>query len=278
MSKGTNDLQTEADRSAQRCIIASLLNLYPNITVIGEEGKSDLNVPKDWLVTENCADFLAKNGNSCPDHLAGIQSEDIVVWVDPMDGTTEYTQGFLERVTVMIGIAFKDEPVGGVIHQPYFDGGNGSLGRTLWGVKGIGTGGFTTIIPPTSPPFIVTTTRTHSTELADSALAAMQATEIIRVGGAGYKVLQLLDGKAHAYLFASAGCKKWDTCAPEAILEAAGGVLTDITGVHYKYGGNVEFMNRVGVLATGPQQSHDEIVRRIPDKVKMELNKDSSRL
>lgn len=33
-----SDLQTEADRSAQRCIVASLMKQFPDVTVIGEEG------------------------------------------------------------------------------------------------------------------------------------------------------------------------------------------------------------------------------------------------
>lgn len=33
-----NDLQTEADRSAQRCIVASLSKQFPDVTIIGEEG------------------------------------------------------------------------------------------------------------------------------------------------------------------------------------------------------------------------------------------------
>lgn len=33
-----------------------------------------------------------------------------------------------------------------------------------------------------------------------------------------------MEGKAHAYVFASDGCKRWDTCAPEAILHAVGGL------------------------------------------------------
>lgn len=45
----------------------------------------------------------------------------------------------------------------------------------------------------------------------------------------------LLEGKAHAYVFASKGCKKWDTCAPEGVLRALGGVLTDIHGKEYDY-------------------------------------------
>ena len=36
------------------------------------------------------------------------------------------------------------------------------------------------------------------------------------------------------------GCKKWDTCAPEAILHALGGKLTDIKGEKYKYHTGVE--------------------------------------
>lgn len=44
VEKGKDDLQTEADRSAQRCIMASLERLFPNVTLIGEEGYSDLKV------------------------------------------------------------------------------------------------------------------------------------------------------------------------------------------------------------------------------------------
>ena len=40
----------------------------------------------------------------------------------------------------------------------------------------------------------------------------------------------MMFGNADAYVFASKGCKKWDTCAPEAVLCAAGGELTDIHG------------------------------------------------
>ena len=48
----------------------------------------------------------------------------------------------------------------------------------------------------------------------------------LSLGGAGNKVLRVIEGDAHAYVFASPGTKKWDTCAPEAILVAMGGALT----------------------------------------------------
>jgi len=29
----------------------------------------------------------------CPEELCSIKEEDLVVWVDPLDGTAEYTEG-----------------------------------------------------------------------------------------------------------------------------------------------------------------------------------------
>ena len=53
------------------------------------------------------------------------------------------------------------------------------------------------------------------------------------------QVMLLIEGKAHAYVFPSPGCKKWDTCAPEAVLHAMGGKLTDIHGNLYDYNKDV---------------------------------------
>lgn len=35
----------------------------------------------------------------------------------------------------------------------------------------------------------------------------------------------VIEGRAHAYVFASNGCRKWDTCAPEAVLTSLGNTL-----------------------------------------------------
>lgn len=64
-----------------------------------------------------------------------------MVWVDPLDGTSEFTEGLLDHVTVLIGIAWKGKAVGGVIHQPYYNyktEGAKELGRTIWGLEGLG--------------------------------------------------------------------------------------------------------------------------------------------
>lgn len=84
-------------------------------------------------------------------------------------------------------------------------------------------------------------------------------------------MLQLLNGSANAYIFASPGSKKWDTCAPEAILEIAGGVLTDVSGNHYNYNQNTEHRNKLGVIATAVGVNHSELINRIPDEIKNKL-------
>ena len=45
----------------------------------------------------------------------------------------------------------------------------------------------------------------------------------------------MIEGKAHAYVFPSPGCKKWDTCAPEAILHALGGKVNVLFQLHLGY-------------------------------------------
>lgn len=266
VEKGKNDLQTEADRSAQRCIIASLSLQFPSITIIGEEGSSNTEVPSDWIVTDSDEGVL---GLDCPPDYSNISEKDIVIWVDPLDGTSEYTQGLLDHVTVLVGVCVRGKAVGGVIHQPYYNYklGNGeNLGRTLWGLINCGVGGFTPQ-PPPKDKLVVTTTRSHSDQIVQAALDALKPDEIIRVGGAGHKVLLLLEGKANAYVFASAGCKKWDTCAPEAILVAAGGRLTNFHGICYSYGADAPRPNKQGVFATAPSVDHQLLLSKIPASV-----------
>nr|XP_006643286.2 PREDICTED: 3'(2'),5'-bisphosphate nucleotidase 1 [Lepisosteus oculatus]XP_015195033.1 PREDICTED: 3'(2'),5'-bisphosphate nucleotidase 1 [Lepisosteus oculatus] len=119
---------------------------------------------------------------------------------------------------------------------------------------------------------IITTTRSHSNKLVTECVQAMQPHDVIRVGGAGNKIIQLVEGKASAYVFASPGCKKWDTCAPEAILHAVGGKLTDIHGKAYRYDRHVKHMNSTGVLAT--LRNHEYYTSRVPEAVKKALLSD----
>jgi len=85
------------------------------------------------------------------------------------------------------------------------------------------------------------------------------------------QVLHLIDGKAHAYVFASPGSMKWDTCGPEAVLHALGGTLTDVHGNQYQYHSTVGQLNVGGILATSAGQSHSWFLDKVPDEIKLSL-------
>uniref|UniRef100_A0A8C9FVI1 3'(2'),5'-bisphosphate nucleotidase 1 n=1 Tax=Pavo cristatus TaxID=9049 RepID=A0A8C9FVI1_PAVCR len=206
----------------------------------------------------------------CPAFFFLFESP-LVIWVDPLDGTKEYTEGLLDHVTVLIGIAYGGKAIAGVINQPYYNyeaGADAVLGRTIWGVLGIGAFGFQLTEAPAGKHIIVTT-RSHGSTLVNDCISALNPDSIIRVGGAGNKIIQLIEGKASAYVFASPGCKKWDTCAPEAILHAVGGKITDIHGNFFQYNKEVKHMNSAGVLAT--LRNYDYYASRIPNTVKQSL-------
>ncbi len=199
---GIADLQTRADRAVQDCILGSLRANFPGLAAIGEEGDK---VTGDAPVIKDQDAEAAKL--SVPAEYAKATLEDICVWVDPLDGTKEYTEGLLDHVTVLIGIAVGKKAVAGVINQPYFNyqaKDKDNLGRTIYGVVGGGVRGISRTLPPADKR-IVTTTRSHGTGLVNDCAEACKPTDIIRVGGAGHKVMLLIEGKAHAYVFPSPG-------------------------------------------------------------------------
>ncbi|CAG0878540.1 unnamed protein product [Darwinula stevensoni] len=271
VEKAKDDLQTEADRSSQRCIVASLKHSFPDLTVIGEEEGLNMDlteIPSDWIVSPSphLQHFQDLN---CPENWACLQPSEVVVWVDPMDGTSEFTEGLLDMVTVLIGVSHGGRAIGGVIHQPFFS----SEGRTVWALEGL------PIFPPigkigSRPPGSrdLTTTRSHRSKVGSDCIEAFKPSNIVRSGGAGNKVLMVVEGKVDAYVYASTGTKKWDTCAPEAILRAAGGILTDIHGSPLPYDRDAQHMNARGILASRSLELHEELLAMVPQHVKDALS------
>ncbi|XP_004867455.1 3'(2'),5'-bisphosphate nucleotidase 1 isoform X1 [Heterocephalus glaber] len=262
------DLQTKADRLVQMSICSSLVRKFPKLTIIGEEDLPPEDVDQELIEDGQWEEVLQK---ACPTQYLAVKEEDLVVWVDPLDGTKEYTEGLLDNVTVLIGIAYEGKAIAGIINQPYYNyqaGPNAELGRTIWGVLGLGAFGFQLQEAPAGK-HIVTTTRSHGSKLVSDCVSAMEPDAVLRVGGAGNKIIQLIEGKASAYVFASPGCKKWDTCAPEVILHAVGGKLTDIHGNALRYSKDVKHMNSAGVLAV--LRNYDYYASRVPESVKKAL-------
>ena len=83
-------------------ICGSLKKAFPNLTVIGEEGEVDLaNVKSDLLVTEQDKSVIEHYEAKLSNDIKEAKMEDLTVWVDPLDGTKEFTEGHLDHVTVL---------------------------------------------------------------------------------------------------------------------------------------------------------------------------------
>ena len=72
--------------------------------------------------------------------------------------------------------------------------------------------------PSKDSELTIVTTRSHMTDIIKKSLEAIPNSRMIHAGGAGFKVLSVIDGDADCYIYPRNGTKRWDTCAPEAIL------------------------------------------------------------
>lgn len=85
--KGEIDLVTEADQASEKLITEDLSRLFPHHRVVAEEG------------TERITD------------------SDLLWYVDPLDGTTNYAHGY-PCFAVSIGLCHQGEPLLGVVYNP----------------------------------------------------------------------------------------------------------------------------------------------------------------
>lgn len=94
--------------------------------------------------------------------------------------------GLVDHVTILIGVCVNDEAVAGVIYQPFWQ----NQGRALWGLVGYGIGGFTLKNPPQNS-IVYVTSSSHYDKTIETFIDGLKPCDIIRVGGAGNKVIQL---------------------------------------------------------------------------------------
>ena len=80
-------------------------------------------------------------------------------------------------------------------------------------------------------------------------------------GSVGLKVGLIARQLADLYIHPSPGCKEWDLCAPHAILEAAGGTMTDC------WGNPITFNNRDVRAHNGLVATNGQVHARIIDAV-----------
>ncbi|PYE82548.1 inositol monophosphatase family protein [Pseudoroseicyclus aestuarii] len=205
---GGFDPVTEADRAAEKAMRDILARLRPQDAILGEE-------------------FGNTPGTS------GL------TWVlDPIDGTRGYIAG-TPTWGVLIALSDETGPLYGIIDQPYtrerFEGGfgraqlSGPLGETALRCR-----------PPRplSEALVMTTFPEVGIEAERRAFEAVSAqARLTRYGMDCYAYALVAAGQVD--LVIEAGLQPYDVAAPIAVVQAAGGVVTDWQGGPAHGGGRI---------------------------------------
>ncbi|KAI6233046.1 Golgi-resident PAp (PAP) 3-Phosphatase-like protein [Aphelenchoides fujianensis] len=236
--EGKAELLTKADLVSNH-LIMGLLKRFPLINVVTEEKSEQLDdaeverYRKDnyslWLSVRNALKKMPS---------VKYDLNRLGIWVDPLDATQEFTEGLLDYVTVMTCITLDNKPIFGAIYRPFYN-------ESVFGLVDFGlldSEGNRLSVPEqkdTQPTIVV------SPELAPKAFGSEYKVE--PAGGSGYKTLRVLNGTAALYVHTTA-IKKWDVCAADALMRAAGGSLIDLDGQPLDYAHDGEVLNKNGLL------------------------------
>jgi 3'(2'), 5'-bisphosphate nucleotidase len=231
--KAPQDPVTEADRRANALICERLLRQFPGVPIVAEE--------------------------SDPTTFGDYRTAARAFFVDPVDGTREFVDKNGE-FAVMIGVVEDGRAVASVIDAP-------ARGDVFAGL--VGKGAFR-IRDGKRTPLAVSTTReitqsrlvgsrSHRSAKLEQALAKLNPREVLVMGSAGLKGTLVAAAEVEAYVAPGYAGKRWDACAADALVTAAGGLLTDTYGDRIDYR-SASISNDRGLLATNGLV-HEALVR-----------------
>jgi 3'(2'),5'-bisphosphate nucleotidase len=155
--------------------------------------------------------------------------------VDPLDGTKEFIKRNGE-FTVNIALVKRGLPVAGIVYAP-------ALGTLFWGasngafeyrVDGGRVGDAKAIAVADRMPPLIVASRTHGSAFTGEIEKALGTAGSVSVGSS-LKFCLVARGDAQIYPRMTPTCE-WDTAAGQAVLEAAGGAVRDLSGARLAYG------------------------------------------
>lgn len=155
--------------------------------------------------------------------------------VDPLDGTKEFVNRNGE-FTVNIALIHSGRPVAGVVFAP-------ALNELFYGAQGVGVfkqdaQGIrvisTRVIDPNHPLRIMGS-RSHGADRLNQWMQLLNRSYTFVAAGSSLKFCRIAEGSADMYP-RFGPTSQWDTAAAQAVLELAGGCVTDLNGVVLSYG------------------------------------------
>ncbi len=218
-----------------------------NNKYIVKEKEKNIEIPHTFTkLIDDAIDKIKLLGNKMPENIF----EKYTVFVDPIDGTAEFSGtdkrskeekekepwpigGKGDQCTILIGFADKvGNAVAGLAYRPVINPNNTKITYAYGWMDENGKGHVNDFqkhlnMSDTISDKIRFITSNGSISNITSELIEKTG-QRISSGGAGNKILMLLENKGDVYL-QDRGVSRWDTCAGDAILEASGGRLSTLT-------------------------------------------------
>jgi 3'(2'), 5'-bisphosphate nucleotidase len=273
VDKGVDDPVTLADYGSQAILARALAAHFPVDGVIAEEHgdqfQSGLNAELRGRVVELVSSALGST----------VTEADIIAWlnhgrdvktaqmwtIDPIDGTKGFLSG--RSYTIAVGILHDGKPAAGILGSPGYYGTDGR-GKLFYAVNGVAYAvqfeadavGVALRVSARSaadhPHTVESVESKHAAHELISQIyagAGIIAPTIIRVDGQD-KYGMVASGDADLYLRISPKAdyreKVWDHAAGVAVIEAAGGRVTDLYGRALDFSLGEQLANNSGVVVS----------------------------
>ena len=234
-SNKNNDPVTKADLKVNELIINRINQKYPDVNwnILSEEN-AKLNVDyskkkSDWL------------------------------WIlDPLDGTKDFIQG-TGNYAMHLALNYKNKPFLGIVLLPDKDELWIANQDNLWCEKRNGTWLNSLVkCKKNLQDMTLLTSKNHNNKVLHDLVKKINFRETISMGSIGCKITALIRGEGDIYITLSmpgkSAPKDWDFAAPEAIIKAAGGSITDINNEDLKY--NQLPYEHGGIIIASKQRSY----------------------
>ncbi len=188
-------------------------------------------------------------------------------WVlDPLDGTKDFIQG-TGNYAMHLALNFKQKPYIGFVLIPNKNQLWIADGEKTWCEKRNGAK-YKPILSKNKnlQEMTLVTSKNHGNEVLKKLIKKINFCKVEIMGSIGCKIASIVRGESDIYICLSlpgkSSPKDWDFAAPESILKAAGGAITNLDNQELNYG-KTSFEQQGIIVATNNKKTHGSICLEI---------------
>ncbi len=194
------------------------------------------------------------------------------LWVlDPLDGTKDFIQG-TTNYAMHLALNYKQKPFIGIVLIPEKDELWISDGEKVWCEKRDKSHNNPVLFMDKNlHEMVLVTSKNHRNETLKNLINKIGFKDVKIMGSIGCKIASILRGDSDIYICLSlpggSSPKDWDFSAPEAILRAAGGSITNLENEELSYGKS-NFEQGGIIVASNNKIKHGIICNEIKEIIK----------